>query len=540
MFFTVAKIPDSIRMKTLNTNTGFGNPQVSVAASGVASSNNDAADRTAAEVAGSVHLPTLPDVASQLLQFAQQEEPDFDEMAKVIRCDPAISGKILTTVNSALFGFRTKVETIEKAIPKLGTSMVRTLILGFHLGSYRPNHELVARMLPKLWQNFLAQAVLAEMIAESTELDEARCFLAGMIQDIGVLALVSEYPDEYAEKVLQRSKFPNVLAAESSHFGFNHVDVTLEITNSWNLGDDFYEAIEHHHDRFSQGAAGESPAPTLQLVLQAAHMGASCLLGRGSKGTPDGCQLADWHSFLENHFGFDVETSTEIMKDVGARVEESSVVFGVDTGSRIDSARIANLATTLLQTIAIQTQVALSQKKTNSDEIYRDYLSGLRNRRFLSEVLSKTLSEWVRKRKSMAMFFIDADGFKQVNDTYGHGTGDKLIKHIANWLESTTRSGDYVLRLGGDEFLIAAQIKHSFCEKLCNRIVKDAPALVTDDGEKIPISLSVGCVFYEPARKDDVDPNWIIDQADQLMYETKRGGGQNVKIMRIDGKKRMA
>ena len=112
-----------------------------------------------------MHLPTLPDIASKLLKFAQQEEPDYREMANTIRLDPAVSGKILTVANSALFGFRCKVDSVESAIPKLGTSLVRTLILGFHLGTFKPNHAVMANLLPKLWQSFLAQAVIAESVA---------------------------------------------------------------------------------------------------------------------------------------------------------------------------------------------------------------------------------------------------------------------------------------------------------------------------------------------------------------------------------------
>lgn len=525
-------------MSTLNNNSSFPT-HVSVP---VVAKDPQATPKekgmTAEMIASSVHLPTLPNVASQLLEFAQQKDPDFGEMARVIRCDPAISGKILTTVNSALFGFRSKVSSIEKAIPKLGMSLVRTLILGFHLGSFRPNHEIVAKILPRLWQNFLAQGVLAELIAESTDLDEAQCFLAGMIQDIGILAMVSEYPQEYLDNVLAHSKFPNVVPAENSYFGFNHIDVAIEITKQWNLGDEFYEAIKHHHNRVAGPSRDRRFRNSLRTVLQAAHMGAGCLLGGGARDMPDGCQLTNWHEFLADHFGYTNEESTAMLKDVGSRVEEFSVVFGVETGKRIDSARVASMATSLLQSIAIDSQMKLIKKQPESDEIYRDYLSGLRNRRYLSEVLSSTIAEWIKKRKNLAMLFIDVDGFKQVNDTYGHGAGDKLIQHIATWLESATRSSDYVLRLGGDEFLIAAQIKRSFLEKVCNRLVREAPPLISDDGAEIKVSLSVGCIFYEPARKDNVDPNWIIDQADQLMYDTKREGGKNVKILDIDGKKR--
>ncbi len=487
---------------------------------------------TAAAIANSAHLPTLPDVASQFIALAQQEEPDFQEMARTIRLDPAISGRILTTANSALMGFRRKIESVEEAIPKLGTSIIRTLILGFHLGSFESNDRITKRLLPRLWQNFLTQAVFAESIAEQTHLEESMCFLAGMVQDIGILALVSEYPEEYAENVLAHSKLPNVLAAENAYFGFNHLDVSIEIIKKWNLGDQFLDAIQHHHDRFVSVTEDGCTDDPLHAVLQASHMGAGLLIGLDDGEEPDGCQLSDWHSFLENHFGYASEQASEMLADVGSRVEEYSVVFGVDAGQRINSARVANSATKLLQSIALE---ALSTQNKNEDEVYFDYLSGLYNRRYLSEVLSKRISEWVRRRKTLAMLFIDVDGFKEVNDVHGHATGDDLICHIASWLTSATRSSDHILRLGGDEFLIAAQIKRSHLDKLCKRLSGDVPAMQTDDGKSIKVAMSIGCIFYEPSKNDNVDPNWIIDKADQLMYNTKREGGGSVKILNIKG-----
>lgn len=525
-------------MSIVDSNSSSGNASASKAANQVSyavSESNRKIETTAAKVANTVHLPTLPHVASQLLEFAQQDEPDFCAMAKVIRLDPAISGRLLTTVNSALFGFTTKVDSVEKAIPKLGMSLIRTLILGFHLGTFKSSHSKVEKFVPKLWRNFLTQAVLAESISQQTHLDEAKCFLAGMVQDIGMLALISEYPEEYTEHILEHSRLPNVLAAENSFFGFNHIDVTIEIVRKWNIGDDLVDSLRHHHDRFIERTNEGLSAHPLHAVLQASHMGAGILLGNGSVGMPDQCQLENWHSFLSDHFGYEFEDSNEILKEVGARVEAMSVMFGVDTGQRIDSQRIASKATTLLQSIAME---ALTSKALPSDEIHFDYLSGLRNRRFLNEVLKGTIAEWVRKRKSLAMLFIDVDEFKAVNDVHGHRVGDELIRHISSWFKTATRESDFALRLGGDEFLIVAQIKRAHLEKICERLIEKAPPLVTEDGTSIPVWLSVGCIFYEPCRNDDVDPNWIIDQADQLMYDTKREGGQAVRILHIDGKTR--
>lgn len=500
--------------------------------------------RSARDIANSVMLPTLPGVACRLLQFAQQDDPDFNEMARIIRQDPAISGKLLTTVNSALFGFRSKTESIEKALPRLGASMVRTLILGFHLGSYQPNHALVAEILPRLWRSFLHQAVIAEMIGEMSGMDPARCFLAGMIQDIGILALVSEFPQTYRDQVLDKKRLPDVVAPEKACFGYSHIDVSIEITRNWNLGDEFFSAIRHHHDRMSvPSSETRSTSSRLGPVLQAANMGASFLLGDASEKRISPVRLMDWQRFLADHFDFDLQDTEQIIREVGDRVQENSVIFNVDTNDRIDGSRVVHAATRLLQDIAIKSQVELVSARTNrspandqADDRYRDYLSGLYNRRFLSEVLGKTIVGWSSKRASLAMVFIDVDNFKQINDQFGHAAGDDVIRHVAEWLGESTRAGDFVFRLGGDEFLIAAKIKDKFCHKLCDRIVNDIPEFRTEGGDLVPIGLSLGCVFYEPSRNDAVDPNWLIDQADQLMYDVKRNGGTNAKVLRLSGK----
>ncbi len=120
---------------------------------------------TISQFATSRKLPTLPEVAFKLVQVAQQEEPDYADISRIIRSDPVVSGKILKTVNSALFGFRQKIETIEDAVPKLGLTLLRTLILSFHLSRHETHDDEIKPVLQDLWRSSLTQAVFAEMIA---------------------------------------------------------------------------------------------------------------------------------------------------------------------------------------------------------------------------------------------------------------------------------------------------------------------------------------------------------------------------------------
>lgn len=200
--------------------------------------------------ASSTKLPTLPEIALKLVEIAHQEEPNYQEVSRIIRSDPVVSGKVLRTVNSALFGFRQRVETVEQAVPKLGITLLRTLILSFHLAQHKTHQKKLEPVLQTLWRSSLTQAVFAELIAEQVDnADPPSYFLAAMLQDIGILAMLSEAPLEYTEHVLTRSQFPNVASAERSHFGLSHVDVSVEILDRWGLGSTFGAAVQHHHDR---------------------------------------------------------------------------------------------------------------------------------------------------------------------------------------------------------------------------------------------------------------------------------------------------
>ena len=102
--------------------------------------------------ANSQKLPTLPEIALKLVQIAQQEEPDYREVSRIIRSDPVVSGKVLKTVNSALFGFRQRIETVEQAVPKLGITLLRTLILSFHLSRHESHQAALEPVLQTLWR----------------------------------------------------------------------------------------------------------------------------------------------------------------------------------------------------------------------------------------------------------------------------------------------------------------------------------------------------------------------------------------------------
>ncbi|WP_163833820.1 EAL domain-containing protein [Spartinivicinus ruber] len=155
-----------------------------------------------------------------------------------------------------------------------------------------------------------------------------------------------------------------------------------------------------------------------------------------------------------------------------------------------------------------------------------DHLTGLANRVLFGERLKQALEVTEETSEPVALFFVDLDGFKEVNDSLGHEVGDLLLKHVARSLESAVREGDTVARLGGDEFAVVAQgiTNHAVLVELAERLLKKLVTKASLDGHKLRAGGSIGIACY-PA--DAKSQEKLIHFADMAMYQAKHSGGGN-------------
>ncbi|MCS4504645.1 hypothetical protein KBTX_00388 [wastewater metagenome] len=157
-----------------------------------------------------------------------------------------------------------------------------------------------------------------------------------------------------------------------------------------------------------------------------------------------------------------------------------------------------------------------------------DPLTGVPNRAALEEHLALSLARR-RTDRMLAVLFLDIDGFKRVNDAYGHDTGDRLLAHFATTLRNTLRDGDFVARLGGDEFTIVLEdireLRHAVtvAEKLLYAM--DSP--VTVNGHTFRVGTSIGIAL---APGDGEDGHNLIRAADMAMYRAKSASGDTYAI----------
>lgn len=159
-----------------------------------------------------------------------------------------------------------------------------------------------------------------------------------------------------------------------------------------------------------------------------------------------------------------------------------------------------------------------------------DGLTGLPNRVLLSDRLQQAMAQAQRRQQQLAVAYLDLDGFKTINDHYGHETGDQLLIALAQRMKQALREGDTLARLGGDEFVaVLVDLDETAASlPMLNRLLTAAALPVQIGDLSLHVSASLGVTFYPQSLEMDADQ--LLRQADQAMYQAKVAGKDCYKI----------
>lgn len=179
----------------------------------------------------------------------------------------------------------------------------------------------------------------------------------------------------------------------------------------------------------------------------------------------------------------------------------------------------------VLNHVAVLSDIThLKQHEANlKHQAFHDALTDIPNRLLFSELLERAISRCERHHRQLAVCYVDLDGFKAVNDSFGHAAGDALLIEVSRRLTASTRGGDAVARLGGDEFVLLFTEFSSVaeCAEILGRIQQLIRKPVHLDQGVLNISASIGVALY-PADADQAE--LLLRYADQAMYQAKKQG----------------
>lgn len=161
------------------------------------------------------------------------------------------------------------------------------------------------------------------------------------------------------------------------------------------------------------------------------------------------------------------------------------------------------------------------------NDVVRDPLTGAFNRRFLEETLPTAIASARRTQRPLSALLVDLDHFKRINDTYGHATGDLVLKRVSSLILHSARTGDTVIRYGGEEFLIIVpDTDLDAATKLGERMLDGIRVedIVLPDGQTIRATASIGAATLSMNNGSDD----MVARADQALYAAKKGGRNQV------------
>lgn len=190
----------------------------------------------------------------------------------------------------------------------------------------------------------------------------------------------------------------------------------------------------------------------------------------------------------------------------------------------------ADLATDFIQHLAAVIAACLVLVKHSEEQVYlalTDPLTMVENRRGFERAFQREYARALRHRHPFALFMLDLDHFKQINDRHGHATGDKVLQQLCHDLKKMLRPSDHIGRLGGEEFaLLLTEFNPLQIDEVAERIrrlVREIYVL-NDAGEQVPVSASAGYMVVSPITDQSLDLPKLLERLDKCLYQAKQQG----------------
>jgi len=486
-----------------------------------------------------VSFPSPPGVATHIIELARDPDIEMGRVAKALSMDSALSTKILRIANSPLYAQRRKSENLRQALVLLGLNAALTLALSFSLVKSLRVGKPNGISFPFYWRRALLAATAARALADAMRHSMAEeIFLAALLQDVGILALDKTMPDLYrGGEALQRDHM-KLAELERKRLQTDHAEIGGWLMQTWNLPERLHLAISRSHT-IELSFAADSGAIFDRCVALSGLVADLFMLDPAQR------QFAETALSAQRCLGLDKMAFGQVLATVGAMIPETEAIFETDLLAKqhpeliLEQAREVLMLRSLTALREINTLRAVAESSNSralelEEEARRDALTGVYNRAYLDQILTREFESATRHNRPLSLAFADLDKFKGINDQYGHQAGDRILQSTARILRGNTRETDLIARYGGEEFVIVLPATDAtVAQVICERIVAAFQSTVHVVGsERAHVTISIGCATHGGSTSFANTADFV-KAADQALYAAKaRGRNRSVPFDR--------
>jgi diguanylate cyclase (GGDEF)-like protein len=475
--------------------------------------------------------PVSP-LALQILQVAARTHTTETDLVRLCQLDAVFVMHLFARANSGRYATRHEVTSVLQGVSLLGVRGIRNLALAVAVADLAPNDADGEMLLALCVRRAVASRILAQKLGKSAPDDY---FAAGMLADVGILARARD--DLGAAAIIARSPAIMRRSLERAEGTEEHAHLGGRLVLAWGLDAELSEAIARHHE------PDLPEAEAAQVVWLAERIASVVEGGDISQSRSDAIAAAarmkltaaDTDEILSSLAAHMFETAAELNRSLGPQLDINALLRDANAALVEITRRYADLVLQLEQLVKGRERLADELRAANEKLVglaTTDPLTGMSNRRYFEDALERDLARTERQGGAITLVLIDADHFKQVNDTFGHRGGDTVLKEIAVVLRESTRVSDVVARVGGEEFALI--LPHTggdnalvVAERVRSRVA--ARQIPHDDGRIMQASVSVGMATLTAPGCRNLG-KVLYEAADRALYAAKGAGRNNVQI----------
>jgi diguanylate cyclase (GGDEF)-like protein len=487
----------------------------------------------AADVSSRVKAPSkapLSLIALQIVRESLAPEASLPDLAKLAESDPGFAMRIIAMVNSAAFGPARHVSDVRQAVSLVGIRGMRSIGMSLALSDMIPVGEAGRILLANSLRRAVASQFLAQRLGKK-EVDEF--FTTGLFLEVGLLSRAREDLEGAAE-VARLPALHRVMHERAAGYE-DHPAAGAALAATFMLPAHVAAAVSEHHAETAPEALPSRVAWAAER-LAALWEGGDPVLNR--KTAIDavfalGLSQADADLATQQLPELLVAAAKGFDRDIGPQQSVESLLVDVNRGL-LEMTQNYDAAVRRLESLLAEKETLSKQLIEANSLLSRlastDGLTGLANKRAFEEALLRDLSRADRDQTWLTIVISDIDFFKKVNDTYGHVTGDEVLRQVGKVFGSKLRGGDLAARYGGEEFILILPGSNGVGGKIAAERLRRAieELKVTGPNGLFSVTSSFGIASVcGPSVGKMVD---LVNRADAALYASKHGGRNRVTL----------